>query len=77
LFSGAGTPDVERALAAVRDRLGRDPQKLVADHRAAPDTPQSVLRGRASGTGDIGVSANGKSVELTGPFASGSTFSEN
>jgi hypothetical protein len=26
---------------------------------------------------DIGVSLKGKSVELTGPFATGSTFSEN
>jgi 4-phytase/acid phosphatase len=77
LFSGTGVPDVERSLAAVRDRLGRDPQKLAADHRAALDTLQSILRGRTNGAAEVGVSVTGKSVELTGPFATGSTFSEN
>jgi 4-phytase/acid phosphatase len=77
LFSGAGVPDVERSLAAVRDRLGRDPQKLMADHRAALNALQSIVRGRANEAAEIGVSVHGKSVELTGPFSTGSTFSEN
>jgi len=77
LFSGAGTPDPERSLAAVRDRLGPNPQKLIADHRAALDTLQYILRGRADVRDDISVCLKGKSVELTGPFAAGSTFSEN
>ncbi len=77
LFSGAGTPDPQRSLAAVRDRLGSDPQKLIADHRAALDALQYILRGRVNPRDEIGVSLKGKSVELTGPFATGSTFSEN
>ena len=77
LFSGAGTPDPEHSLAAVRDRLGPDPQKLIADHRAALDTLQWILRGREDMPNHIGVSLKGNSVELTGPFATGSTFSEN
>ena len=77
LFSGVGTPDPERSLAAVRDRLGPDPQKLIADHRSALDALQFILRGRTDMPDDIGVSLKGKSVELTGPFAAGSTFSEN
>jgi 4-phytase/acid phosphatase len=77
LFSGAGTPDPERSLAAVRDRLGTDPQHLIADHRAALDTLQYILRGRADVRDDFSVCLKGKSVELTGPFATGSTFSEN
>ena len=77
LFSGVGTPDPERSLAAVRDRLGPDPQKLIADHRVALDALQFILRGRTDMPDDISVSLRGKSVELTGPFATGSTFSEN
>ena len=48
LFSGAGTPDPERMLAAVRERLGPDPQKLATDHRAALDALQAILRGKAA-----------------------------
>jgi 4-phytase / acid phosphatase len=77
LFSGAGTPDPERMLAAVRERLGAAPQKLVADHRAALDELQAILGGKAVEPAAIGVALKGKSVELTGPFATGSTFSEN
>jgi 4-phytase/acid phosphatase len=77
LFSGAGTPDLERSVAAVRERLGPTPQKLIADHRAALETLQSILRGPAVTAEEIGVSANAKAVELTGPLATGSTFSEN
>jgi 4-phytase/acid phosphatase len=77
LFSGAGTPDPERSLAAVRDRLGTRPQHLIAGHRAAFDALQFILRGRADVPDDFSVCLKGKSVELTGPFATGSTFSEN
>jgi 4-phytase/acid phosphatase len=77
LFSGAGTPDPERMLAAVRQRLGPDPQKLLAEHRAAFETLHSILKGKAEDPAAIGVSLKGKAVELTGPFATGSTFSEN
>jgi 4-phytase/acid phosphatase len=77
LFSGAGTPDPERMLAAVRERLGPDPQKLLADHRAALDALQSILKGKVEAPASMGVTLKGRSVELTGPFATGSTFSEN
>ena len=45
LFSGAGTPDPEQSLSAIRTRLGANPQKLLADHRAAIDTLQFILTG--------------------------------
>lgn len=77
LFSGAGTPDPERMLAAVRERLGPNPQKLATDHHAALDALQEILRGKAAAPATIGVALKGKSIELTGPFATGSTFSEN
>ena len=76
LFSGAGTPDAERMLDAVRDRLGPDPQKLVAGHRAALETLQFILGGKQEAPAPLGVALKGKSIELTGPFATGSTFSE-
>ncbi len=77
LFSGAGTPDPERMLAAVRERLGPALQKLAADHRAALAELQAILRGKVAEPAAIGVALKGKSVELTGPFATSSTFSEN
>jgi len=84
LFSGAGTPDPELSLSAVRDRLGPDSQKLVADHRAAIDALQLILTGGRSALRrllepplEIGVSLSSKTVELTGPFSVGSTLSEN
>ncbi len=45
LFSGAGTPDPELSLSAVRARLGPDPQKMVADLRPALDALQLILTG--------------------------------
>lgn len=77
LFSGSGTPDPARMLAAVRERLGPDPQKLTADHRAALDTLDAILRPKPEKPAAVGVALKGKSIELTGPFATGSTFSEN
>jgi 4-phytase/acid phosphatase len=77
LFSGAGTPDPERMLAAVRERLGANPQELTAQHRAALEALQAILRGKSEAPSTLSVSLKGKSVDLTGPFATGSTFSEN
>jgi 4-phytase/acid phosphatase len=77
LFSGVGTPDPERMLAAVRRRLGPDPQVLLAEHREAFEALRSILKGKAEDPTAIGVALKGKTVELTGPFATGSTFSEN
>lgn len=76
LFSGFGSADPQHMLAAVNERLGRDPQKLIDDHRSALDTLQSIVRQKAP-PATMGVVIKGKSVELTGPFAVGSTFSEN
>ena len=77
LFAGFGTPDPERLVAAVRERLGPNSQKLVADHRAAFEALQAVLKDKSGEAAAVGVAQKGKSVELTGPFAMGSTFSEN
>jgi 4-phytase / acid phosphatase len=84
LFSGAGTPDPQLSLSAVRARLGPDPQKLLASHRAAIDALQFILTGGRSALREllkppleIGVSLSSKTVELTGPFSVGSTLSEN
>ena len=77
LFSGVGTANPDRMLAAVRERLGPDPQELVASHHAALDTLQSILKGEAEKMDAVGVALSGRSLELTGPFAMGSTFSEN
>jgi 4-phytase/acid phosphatase len=84
LFSGAGVPDPEQSLEAVRARLGPDPRKLLADHRPALDALRFILLGGKTAPakvaelpGEIGVSIQGKSVELNGPFSTASTFSEN
>jgi 4-phytase / acid phosphatase len=76
LFSGFGTPDPQIMLAAVRQRLGTDPQKLVADHRVALETLQSILKGKSQEPPTVGVALRGRTPELTGPFTTGSTFSE-
>jgi 4-phytase/acid phosphatase len=77
LFSGLGTPDLERMLAAVRERLGPNPQQLYTDHRVALDALQAILGKSAVQPAALDVAVKGKSLELTGPFATGSTFSEN
>jgi 4-phytase / acid phosphatase len=83
LFSGAGTPDPEISLRAVRDRMGPDPQKLLTEHRAAIDALQFILTGGGSAPKElleppfkIGVSLSSKTVEMAGPFSAGSTLSE-
>lgn len=83
LFSGVGAPSAERALAAVRQRLGSDPQRLVGQHRQAIDALQFILTGGRGAPRKlldprpgVDVEVSGKSVEMTGPFAAGSTLSE-
>jgi 4-phytase/acid phosphatase len=76
MFSGPGSPDPERARRAVLDRLGSDPQKLLAQHRAALESLQQILNRPAPAPVPIGVSLKGEAVELQGPFATGSTLSE-
>jgi 4-phytase/acid phosphatase len=83
LFSGSGTPEPEASLGAVRDRLGSDPQKLLASHRAALDSLQYILTGGRSVSRklwdpplEIGVSLANKTVELAGPLNVSSTLSE-
>ncbi|HUP03026.1 MAG TPA: histidine-type phosphatase [Bryobacteraceae bacterium] len=80
LFSGAGSPDPERMRKAVEERMGPDPQKLLAAHRAALDALDAVLWGTARKTGaseeKIVLSAKGKSVQMEGPLATGSSLSE-
>jgi hypothetical protein len=58
-------------------RLGADPQVLLAEHREAFEALRSILKGKAEDPTAIGVALKGITVELTGPFATGSTFSEN
>ena len=77
LFSGLRSPDPDRALAAVRERLGPDPQELVAKHREALDVLQSIVTVKTGRYDPVAVTGKGKSIELSGPFATGSTFSEN
>jgi 4-phytase / acid phosphatase len=76
LFSGAGVPDQDKLMAAVRERIGPDPQKLLASHRAALDLLQSIVRAKA-GEAPVELGFKGKSLEMSGPLAIGSTFSEN
>jgi 4-phytase/acid phosphatase len=76
LFSGVGTPDPELALKTVRERLGPDPNKLLADHKAALDTLYFILGRPSREPAVVEVSMKGKSVELKGPLAAASTLSE-
>jgi len=46
------------------------------DHRAALETLQSILQGKPQEPAGTSVEWKGKAPELTGPFATGSTFSE-
>jgi 4-phytase/acid phosphatase len=77
LFSGTGRPDPEKMRSAVSERLGPDPRKLVADHRSELDELQSILGKSATPDSSLGVALKGNAADLTGPFATGSTFSEN
>jgi 4-phytase / acid phosphatase len=83
LFAGLSEYDPSLAAEAVRARLGTDVRKVVAEQKPATDTLQFVLDGgqaRANkligALGDVGVSLKGATVELQGPFAVGSTLSE-
>jgi 4-phytase/acid phosphatase len=82
LFTGAGDPDPALSLKAVQERLGTDPRKFLDEHRAALDTLHFLLYGaqprKSADAGDnLSVGRKGKSLEMEGPLANGSTFSEN
>lgn len=81
IFSGEGVPHPEIEARALSERLGPEPEKLIADHTAALTALQFVLAGEKGMPGKliesaIGVSVKAKSVVLTGPFATGSSLSE-
>ncbi len=80
IFSGGGTPDPEHEAQALRERLGPQPEKLIADHAAALAVLQFIL-GEKNTPGKLMesptcVSVKAKSVALAGPFAIGSSLSE-
>jgi 4-phytase/acid phosphatase len=82
IFSGVGMIDPERSINAVRERMGADPQKLLADHKPAFDALQSVLSGdraaavKLTDPWMVGVSLHGKNADLDGPFNAGSSLAE-
>jgi 4-phytase/acid phosphatase len=83
LFGGLQSADPRLASQAVRERLGANPQQLLADHRTALDTLQFILDGgRATpkkliaSPAEIQVAVQDKTIELQGPFAAASTLSE-
>lgn len=82
LFSGVGTSDPGLSLEAVRDRLAPDSEKLLSDLRTPLATLQFILTGGEKAPAmltlptEITASVRGKSVDLNGPFAAGSTLSE-
>ena len=83
ISAGLVKPDLQVAVEAVRDRMGREPQQLLEVHRSAFDALQYVLTGGKSApknfydsSVEVGVSAGGKSIELSGPFRVASTLSE-
>jgi 4-phytase/acid phosphatase len=83
ISAGIAKPNSQMAVEAVRERLGPQPQQLLEAHRSAFDALQYVLTGGKSAPKDfrdspveVSVSARGKSVELTGPFSTASTLSE-
>jgi 4-phytase / acid phosphatase len=84
IFSGVPGADPQIALKDVRLRLGADPQALLAAHRTSLETLQSILDGGQPtpkkllpNPAEVGVGLQGKTIELTGPFAVASTMSEN
>ena len=84
ISAGLAKMDPQIAADAVRDRLGSQPQQLLETHRAALDALQYVLTGGKlapknflESSGAIGVSTNGKSVDLNGPLGTASSLGEN
>ncbi len=84
VFAGGASPDPALAAQAVKERMGADPQRLLAEHRNAFDTLQFILTGGQpsqrqllEAPAQMGVSARGRAVDLQGPFAPASTLSEN
>ncbi|HUK33466.1 MAG TPA: histidine-type phosphatase [Vicinamibacterales bacterium] len=83
IAAGVAVPDNAKAVRALRDRLDGEYAALMNTHRPAFDTLQQILVGDGhapkmvlSGT-SVDVSAGAKSVELSGPFSTASTLSEN
>jgi len=84
LFSGLAGADPQTALKEVRQKLGANPQALVDAHRTSLEMLQSILDGGRPtpkkllpSPAEVGVALQGKTIELTGPFAVASTMSEN
>jgi 4-phytase/acid phosphatase len=83
LFSGVGTADPQLALNALRDRIGSNPQNLLADHQDALRTLRSILTGGQRVSNDylaksqrVDAVLKGNAVALNGPFDTSSTLSE-
>jgi 4-phytase/acid phosphatase len=81
LFGGVGTTAPEVAERAVFQRLGPQPEAVVAKHAAALDELQFILAGKRGAPGKLmesplGIEATAKSVAMTGPLATGSSLSE-
>lgn len=84
IFGGFGGLDPQLAAEAVRARLDPDPREILNEHRTALELLQFILDGGKptakrlfEPTTGVGVAIQGKNVELRGPFAAGSTLSEN
>jgi 4-phytase/acid phosphatase len=84
IFGGLQSADPWLASQAVRERLGANPQQLLADHQTALDTLQFILDGtRATpkkliaSPPEIQLTVQDNTIELQGPFAAASTLSEN
>lgn len=80
IFKGREDGVAEQAAQAVRERLGPQPAKLIADHAAAFGVLCFIL-GENNGLAKlmqspVEVEANARSVALTGPLAAGSSLSE-
>ncbi len=83
IFGGLPSADPRLASQAVRERLGANPQDLLADHQAALNTLQFILDGgRATpkkliaSPAEIQVAVQDKTIELQGPLAAASALSE-
>jgi len=83
IFSGLAEADPKASIEQLRRRLGIDPQKRVADHREALDALQYILDGGRTkpkklviSPAEVAVALQDKSIDLQGPFAVGSTLSE-
>jgi 4-phytase/acid phosphatase len=83
LFSGAGKPDAAVARTSVRDRLGPDARKLLADHLPALAVLQFILTGGRTAPriltespAETGAGMGDRPPALRGPLATASSLSE-